>query len=89
MTGVLTSDPYLRRRGGDTVASIRRHQRICPKISRKPQYLRQKRHSQPVATRDKHLSSGIMDDFDDNAINGIVAFWAQGCCATTKTFDWN
>jgi hypothetical protein len=89
MTGAFTSDPYLRRRGGGTVAAIRRRQCLCPKMSRKPQYLRQKRHSQPVATRDRHLSSGIIGDFDDNAINGIVAFWAQGWRAIAKTFDWN
>jgi hypothetical protein len=89
MTGVLTSDPYLRRWGGDTVAAIRRRQRDCLKISRKPQYLRQKRHSQGVATRDRRVSAGIIGDFDDNTINGIVAFWAQGWCATTKIFDWN
>jgi hypothetical protein len=48
-------------------------------MSRKPQNLRQKRHSQPPASRDKHLSSGIIADFDDNAINEIVAFRAQYC----------
>jgi hypothetical protein len=89
MTGALTSDPYLRRRGGDTVAAIRRRQRICPKTRLKPQYLRQKRHSRDVATRDRHLSSGIMGDFEDNAINGIVAFRAQVWSVLAKTFDWN
>jgi hypothetical protein len=39
--------------------------------------LRQKRHSQPAAARNRHLSSGIMVDFGDNVINGIVAFRAQ------------
>jgi hypothetical protein len=89
MTVGLTFDPYLRQWGGGYVATIRRRYRDCLKISRKRQKLRQKGHSQRAATRDKHLSSGIIGDFNDNAINGIVAFWAQGWCATTKTFDWN
>jgi hypothetical protein len=38
----------------------------------------QKRRSQPPAARDKHLKSGIVGNFGDNAINGIVAFEAQG-----------
>jgi hypothetical protein len=39
--------------------------------------LRQKRHSEHPATRESHLSSGIMNDFEDNEINGIVAFEAH------------
>jgi hypothetical protein len=75
--GALTSDPSLRRWGGGCVAAVRRRSCDCPKISQKRQRLRQKGHSRRVATRDKHLSSGITGDFNDNAINGIVAFWAQ------------
>jgi hypothetical protein len=77
MTRALTTEPYLRQRDGASVALIRRLGRICRKISRKPHNLRQKRHSKRAATRNKHLSSGIMADFGDNAINGIVAFRAQ------------
>jgi hypothetical protein len=76
MTGALTADPYLWRPGGGSVARIRRRRFLCPKISRKAKYLRQKRHSRRAAARDMHLSSGIMADFDDNALNGIVAFEA-------------
>jgi hypothetical protein len=49
----------------------------CPNISRKLENLRQKGHRERVAAREGHLSSGIMADFGDNAINRIVAFWAQ------------
>src|SRR5471030_2575441 len=59
-------------RGADSAAAP-----LCPKMSPKPESLRQKGHSQPPAARDKHLSSGIMTDFDDNGLNGIVAFGAQ------------
>jgi hypothetical protein len=77
MTVALTLHPYLRRRDGFGVALIRRPGPTCPKMSRKPQNLRQKRHNSPPAARDKHLSAGIVTGFGDNAINGIVAFWAQ------------
>jgi hypothetical protein len=46
-------------------------------MSQKVKNLRQKRHRHRPALRDKHLSSGIMADFGDNALNGIVAFWTQ------------
>jgi hypothetical protein len=77
MTGASTTDRYLRHRDGAGVAPIRRLRRSCPKISRNPQELRQKRHSQPAAARNRHLSSGIMADFGDNEIKKIVAFRAQ------------
>jgi hypothetical protein len=77
MTRALTADPYLWRLNGFGVALIRRRRHLCPKMSRKPDNLRQKRHSKRPAARDKHLSSGIMADFDDNGLNGIVAFGAQ------------
>jgi hypothetical protein len=77
MTGVLTFRPHLRRPNGNSVALIRRHRLACPKTRRKTQNLRQKRHSEHAASRERHLSSGIMTDFGDNAINGIVAFAAQ------------
>jgi hypothetical protein len=51
--------------------------RACPKISHKSENLRQKSHNEPPALRDSYLSSGIIADFGDNAINGIVAFGAQ------------
>jgi hypothetical protein len=38
-------EPHLRRLGGDYMALVRRYGRTCPKISRKPRNLRQKRHS--------------------------------------------
>jgi hypothetical protein len=47
------------------------------KSARNPQNLRQKGHSKRVAARERHLSSGIMADFGDNAINRIVAFGAH------------
>jgi hypothetical protein len=75
--GALTSDPHLRRPDGGDVAAIRRPLATCPKMNQKPKNLRQKGHRQRPALRDKHLSSGIMTDFGDNAFNGIVAFWAQ------------
>jgi hypothetical protein len=59
------------------MAPIRRRPEACPKMNQKSKNLRQKRHRQPLALRDRHLSSGIMTDFGDNAFNGIVAFWAQ------------
>jgi hypothetical protein len=49
-------------RGADSAAAL-----PLPKNEPKLENLRQKRHSQPPAARDKHLSSGIMADFDDNA----------------------
>jgi hypothetical protein len=76
LTGFWPDDPDLRRPDGGGVALIRQTRRACPKMSRKSQNLRQKRHSQPPASRDKHLSSGIVADFGDNATNGIVAFGA-------------
>jgi hypothetical protein len=77
MTGALTARQDLRQTGGSSMALIRRPARDCPKISPKPENLRQKRHSRHPASRDKHLSSGMMADFDDNALNGIVAFGTQ------------
>src|ERR1700676_4405084 len=75
--GGLTADPYLWRLNGSRVALIRRRRHLCPKMSRKPDQLRQKRHSQPAAARHRHLSSGIMTGFNDNGLNGIVAPGAQ------------
>jgi hypothetical protein len=77
MTGTLTAGPYLWRRGGGSVAAIRRPRQPCPKINRKPQNLRQKSHSWRLAARNGCLSTGIMASFNDNGINGIVAFEAQ------------
>src|ERR1700693_6313435 len=88
MTRALTTDPYLRLRDGAGVAPIRPPSCICPKISRKPDNLRQKRHSKRAATRNKHLSSGSVADFGDNATNGIVAFRAQVWARERKVFDW-
>jgi hypothetical protein len=59
------------------MAVIRHWRPTCSKISRKPDNLRQKGHSQHAAAQDEHLSTGIMADFGDNAINRIVAFGAQ------------
>jgi hypothetical protein len=73
----LTPDPHLGRPGGGGVAAIRRYRADCPKKSQKSKNMRQKRHRNRPALRDKHLSSGIMADFGDNALNGIVAFWTQ------------
>jgi hypothetical protein len=77
MTGILTARPHLWRRGGGSVAAIRQQRYPCPKINRKPQNLRQKSHSWRLAARNKRLSTGIMASFNDNGINGIVAFKAQ------------
>ena len=74
--------------GGQMAAAWRRfggRGRSAQKCSRKPQKLRQKRHSRHAASRDEHLSSGIMADFGDNGINEIVAFRAQARgCATLR-----
>jgi lipoprotein-anchoring transpeptidase ErfK/SrfK len=78
----------LRQPDGSSVALIRPSRRACPKMSLKSQNLRQKRHSQPPASRDKHLSSGIIANFDDNGINRIVAFGAQCLSPRTQAFDW-
>jgi hypothetical protein len=77
MTTALTLRQDLRQPDGGSVAPIRRPWGPCPKISLKSKHLRQKRHNQPAAVQDKHLRSGIMADFDDNGLNGIVAFGAQ------------
>jgi hypothetical protein len=86
--GTLTADPHLRRPDGGEMAPIRRKLRCCPKISQKSKNMRQKGHNDPPASRDKHLSSGVTADFGDNAINGIVAFWAQYWRRLRKSFDW-
>jgi hypothetical protein len=78
----------LRQPGGKAVALIRRGRGACPKIGQKPKNLRQKSHRKHPALRDSHLSSGIVADFDDNAINGIVAFAAQSWRRARKVFDW-
>jgi hypothetical protein len=77
MTAALTAGPYLWRLNGFGVALIRQPRLACPKISLGASNLRQKRHSRRAAAQDSHLRSGIMTDFDDNGLNGIVAFWAQ------------
>jgi hypothetical protein len=77
MTPTLTGGPYLWRLNGFGVALIRQPWPDCPKISLWASNLRQKRHSGRAAARDSHLRSGIMTDFDDNALNEIVAFGAQ------------
>jgi hypothetical protein len=59
----------LRRPDGTSVALIRQPYQDCSKMSRKPLTLRQKRHNRRAAARDKHLSSGIMADSDDNGLN--------------------
>jgi len=86
--GTLIADPHVRRPGGGAMAAIRRQLSRCPKIGQKLKNMRQKGHNCPPASRDKHLSSGIMTDFGDNAINGIVAFKAQYWHRLRKTFDW-
>jgi hypothetical protein len=86
--GTLTADPHLRRPDGGEMAPIRRKLRCCPKIGQKSKNMRQKGHNDPPASRDKHLSSGVTADFGDNAINGIVAFWAQYWRRLRKSFDW-
>jgi hypothetical protein len=58
----------------------------CPKISQKSKNLRQKSHNEAPALRDSYLSSGIIADFGDNAINGIVAFGAQFWRSARQTF---
>jgi hypothetical protein len=85
--GTLTGHPHLRQRRGSGVARIRRDFFSCPKISQKSKNLRQKSHRTHSALRDSDLSSGIMADFGDNAINGIVAFRAQFWRRARKPFD--
>jgi hypothetical protein len=77
ITGAGSGGPDLRQPDGSRVAVIRRWQPTCSKISRKPDNLRQKGHRMHAAAQDEHLSTGIMADFGDNAINRIVAFGAQ------------
>jgi hypothetical protein len=72
-----------RQHGGDSAAAP-----PCPKIDLKPQNLRQKSHSQPPAAPNTRVSTGIMASFNDNGINGIVAFEAQDCRRERRTFDW-
>jgi len=55
MTRVLTNPAPLWRLDGNRVALIRQPGRDRPKISRKQQHLRQKRHSRPAAARQGHL----------------------------------
>jgi hypothetical protein len=85
----LTFDPHLRRRDGSEVALIRRPGAACPKMSQKSKNMRQKGHRRRVALRDKHVSSGIVTDFGDNAFNGIVAFEQQCWRLERKTVDRN
>jgi hypothetical protein len=78
MTGKLTTGDHLWQPNGFTMALIRQAGPVCPKINRKPQDLRQKCHNPRTAARDKHLSTGIITEFGDNASNGIVAFGVRG-----------
>jgi hypothetical protein len=39
-----------------------------------PENVRQKGHNRRAAARNEHLNAGITAGFDDNEINGIVAF---------------
>ena len=50
--------------------------------------LRQKRHSPPPAARDGHLSTGIIANFGDNAVSGIVALETQYWRRVRMAFDW-
>jgi hypothetical protein len=77
ITGAGSGGPDLRQPDGSRVAAIRRRRPTCTKISRNPDNLRQKGHRMHAAAQDEHLSTGIMADFGDNAINRIVAFGAQ------------
>jgi hypothetical protein len=88
MTGSWADNAGLRQPDGSIVAVIRQLWRPCPKMSLKPQNLRQKRHRRPPALRDRHLSTGIIADFGDNGINRIVAFGAQYWRRARKVFDW-
>jgi hypothetical protein len=70
MTGGLTAAPHLRRWSGDSVAvDFDDFGEPDQKTAENGGNLRQKRHSQRAAMRDKHLSSGTVVNFDDNAIN--------------------
>jgi hypothetical protein len=89
MTRIIPAGAHLRQRGGSKGARFGGRGPTCPKINRRPQDLRQKRHSGRAATRDKHLSSGTIVDFDDNAANSIMAFSAQSRVRERETFDWN
>src|SRR5581483_314073 len=71
--------PLWRAEGG-IVALIRRACELCPRNSRNREMLRQKGHRLSPAARDKSLSAGIAADFNDNGLNGIVAFGAQNQC---------
>src|SRR5450432_515326 len=60
MTPALTKPAPLWRLDGNRVALIRRPVHACPKICRKQQHLRQKRHNRHPAARQRHLRSGIL-----------------------------
>jgi hypothetical protein len=75
---------HLRRPDGSSAAPVRRPQPDCPKISRKARILRQKRHNRRAAARDKHLSSGIVVDFDDNGLTESWRFGRSICTAHAR-----
>jgi len=71
------------------MAIIRRIIAVCLKTQRKPEKLRQKCHRNAAAARDGRVSAGIMTDFSDNRLNGIVAFAVHGWRRKRRVFDWN
>src|SRR5450432_4027778 len=66
--------PHLRRPCGDQVALVRRYGRTCPKNQPQTAELAAKKTQPRPATRDENLNSGIVTGFNDNRLNGIVAF---------------
>jgi hypothetical protein len=89
MTRIIPAGAHLRQRGGSKGLDSAAAAQPAQKSTVEPQDLRQKRHSGRAATRDKHLSSGTIVDFDDNAANSIMAFSAQSRVRERETFDWN
>jgi lipoprotein-anchoring transpeptidase ErfK/SrfK len=87
ITGEGSRGPDLRQADGGSMAVIRRRRPTCTKISRKPENLRQKGHRVHAAAQDEHLSTGIVANFDDNAINRIVAFGVQCWHRGREAFD--
>src|ERR1700744_1952849 len=64
------------------------YQTLLPENRTKPPDVRQKRHSGHPARREGHLTAGIIANFRDNVLNGIVALRMQSRRRGRKPFDW-
>jgi hypothetical protein len=64
----MTAVPDLRQPDGNNAAAIRQRYSACPKTSRETKKLAAKKSQAAAASREQHLNSGILADFDDNVI---------------------